>query len=69
MVHEGRFLPVQLQELLIRKRNIERLNISFWKEANYSFIDVYIVGQKKLGEGLGDTARFIQDIERLPITE
>lgn len=65
VVHEGKFLPLQLQEPLMKKRNIERLNISFWKEADYSFIDVYMVGKRNLIEGLGDTARFIQDIERL----
>lgn len=65
VIHEGKFLPVQLQEPLITEKNIERLNISFWKEGDYSFIDVYIVSQKIFKEGLSDTAKFKKDIEQL----
>ena len=58
VIHEGKFVPVKLQEPLIMEKNIERVNISFYKEGDFSFIDVYIVGQKIFTEGLSDTTKF-----------
>lgn len=65
VIHEGKFLPLQFQEPLITGKNIKRLNISFWKEDDYSFIDVFIVGQKIFTGGLSDTIKFKKETEQL----
>jgi hypothetical protein len=64
VIHEGKFLPLQLEEFSITEKNIERLNISFWKEDAYSFIDAYIVGQKISDKGF-DTVKLKKNIEQL----
>ena len=63
VIHEGKYFPLQLQEPLITEENIERVNISFWKEGVYSFIDVYLVGQKISIEGY-DTVKLKKNIEQ-----
>ena len=61
LIHEGKYVPLQLDEIKTEE-NIERLNISSWKEAAFLFIDIFIV-EKKTSNKRFDTTKLKKRIE------